>query len=186
MSTWVCIASGPSLTQEDCELVAGLPTIVVNNSWKMVSNPAAVHFAGDRAWWDNHHKTMPREGRECYTRSATAARVYNLKLFVGLPGKFNSGQKAIELAAHLGATEVILVGYDCSVKNGLHWHGQHAGVGLKNPGTNSVREWHGEFLEMITKVKLPPVINASRTTELKCFPIMSLEDALARLPELPA
>jgi hypothetical protein len=181
MSTWVCVASGPSLTRADCEKVAGLPTIVVNDSWKMVNDPAAILFAGDRAWWDNHHKTVPREGRECYTRSSTAARTYNLKLFVGLPGRFNSGQKAIELAAHLGASRVYLIGYDCSIKRATHWHGKHVGPNLKNPGPNSVRSWQGEFAELLHKVKLPPVYNCSRETELACFPKMKLEDALAQL-----
>jgi hypothetical protein len=175
MSTWVCIGSGPSLTQADCDLVSGMPTIVVNDSWKMAPG---LLYAGDLAWWDKHHASVNREARKCYTRSATAANKYKIELFVGIPGKYNSGQKAIELAAHLGATSILTIGYDCSIARGIHWHGRHE-AGLRNPGAPSVVSWHGEFLEMCHKVKLPPVINCSRYTELACFPKMTLEDALA-------
>lgn len=179
MSTWVCIASGPSLTREDCEAVADLPTIVVNNSWKMVNNPRAILYAGDRAWWDVHHKEVQAAGLKAYTRSATVARTYGPELYIGLPGRFNSGQKAIELAAHLGATRILLIGYDCSIKNGLHWHQNHSGPKMLNPGHKSVISWQGEFLMLQQKIKLPPVINCSRHTELACFPRATLEDALA-------
>jgi hypothetical protein len=181
MAIWVCIGSGPSLTKADCDLVAGLPTIVVNDSWKMA---AGILYAGDLSWWDKHHASIDRVHSECYTRSANAARKYGLKLFEGTRGKYNSGQKAIELAAHLGATRILLLGYDCSIKGGLHWHGKHEG-GLRNPGPNSVQSWHSEFLTMTLQVKLPPVVNCSRYTELKCFPTATLEDTLAAcLPEV--
>lgn len=177
MTTWVCIGSGPSLTKADCDLVAGLPTIVVNDCWKMAPG---ILYAGDVAWWDKYHNQIDRVKSECYTRSATAARKYGLKLFEGIQGRYNSGQKAIELAAHLGATQIILLGYDCSITQGLHWHGKHQG-GLKNPGPNSVKSWKGEFAEMAHKVKLPPVINCSRYTELDCFQKMKLEEVLVQL-----
>lgn len=174
MATWVCIGSGPSLTKADCELVAGLPTIVVNDTWKMAPG---ILYAGDLSWWDKHHASIDRASRECYTRSSTVARKYGVKLFEGIRGKYNSGQKAIELAAHLGATQILLLGYDCSVKHGIHWHGKHEG-GLRNPGVNSVQSWHGEFAEMARKVRLPPVVNCSRYTELMCFPRLPLEVVL--------
>lgn len=175
MAIWVCIGSGPSLTKADCDLVAGLPTIVVNDCWKMAQG---ILYAGDLSWWDKYHDKIDRVKGECYTRSATAARKYGLKLFEGTRGKYNSGQKAIELAAHLGASRIILIGFDCSVAKGIHWHGKHLG-GLRNPGPNSVKSWHDEFLQMTLQVKLPPVVNCSRYTELECFPKVALEIALA-------
>lgn len=51
---------------------------------------------------------------------------------------FNSGQRAIQLAAHFGAERIILLGYDCSLENGTHWHGNHPD-GLKNPDGDCVR-----------------------------------------------
>src|SRR3546814_7286157 len=57
--TVACIASGPSLTAEDCESIrtAGLPAIVTNNTWQLAPW-ADVLYAGDYQWWK-------RYGEEC-------------------------------------------------------------------------------------------------------------------------
>jgi uncharacterized Rossmann fold enzyme len=79
------------------------------------------------------------------------------------------------LAAYLGAEKIILVGYDCSVKKGYHWHGEHP-----KPLTNckSIKFWPGIFEKVATNLKHIEVINASRETALTCFKKESLEAAL--------
>jgi hypothetical protein len=80
------------------------------------------------------------------------------------------------LAIRFGAKKVILIGYDCSVTdNKTHWHGDHV-VGLDN--ARRIDEWPILFSNFAANVTTP-IINATRTTALRTFPIVSLEDALS-------
>lgn len=178
MKTFVCIASGPSLKPEDCLLVkdAGLPVIAVNSSWEMV--PWCDHiYAGDHQWWqENFNKIGSAATLWCGTE--TTARHYAINHFDStLNGGFNSGQRAILLALYLGADRVILLGYDCSIRNGRHWHSDHES-GLKNPDEQSTRRWQDEFLRVRQKHGEARIINCSRYTELKAFQTASLEEQL--------
>lgn len=140
----VILASGGSLTVEDCETVrqSGMFTIAVNNTWE-IARFCDVIFAGDFAWW--------KKNREKITISPHFAACENTSLFNEFPdvevmrarGSYNSGAKAIEYAIKKGYKKILLLGFDCSLKNGVHWHGAHEG--LSNPNGNNVRNWHGQF-----------------------------------------
>ncbi|HEY4437671.1 MAG TPA: hypothetical protein VGN40_16090 [Lelliottia sp.] len=92
-------------------------------------------------------------------------------------GPFNSGQRAIQLAVHLGAERVILLGYDCTLANGAHWHGRHP-VTMHNPVPREVERWHTDFSTLAGLLPGVEIINASRETALTCFTRLSLEAAL--------
>lgn len=175
MKTFICIASGPSLTRSDCLLAArtGHPVIAVNSSWRRVPECTYI-YAGDFAWWEQHRHEIPVPA-ECWTCSALAAHRYGLNLFA--PPRcatFNSGMRAIQFAAHLGATRIVLLGYDCAVDAGTHWHGDHPGV-LKNPDTSSVLRWREEFQYLAENMWSVEVINCSRRTTLTSFTKSTLE-----------
>lgn len=181
----VCVASGPSLTTEDCELVrlSGFPVIAVNNTWKRV--PFCQHLcAVDDGWWRMNRPWVPERlpGWSC---NRGVSRRYGLQHFERLTeGSFNSGQCAIELAYRLGFRRILLLGYDCSLKNGIHWHGPHTAT--PNPTSQSIDKWHSEFAR--TRQHLPAevdIINCSRSTELTCFPRYSLTEELGRLSLAP-
>ncbi|KAA5936461.1 hypothetical protein F3I48_17995, partial [Pantoea sp. M_3] len=132
-STFICIASGPSLTASDCRLAtaSGHPVIAVNSSIGLIPECQYL-FAADCSWWDKYHSTLKTRA-QCWTVSGRAHLRYGVNLFRPPDNdSFNSGQRAIQLAAHLGAERIILLGYDCSLANGTHWHGEHPD-GLKNP-----------------------------------------------------
>ena len=90
---------------------------------------------------------------------------------------FNSGQRAILLAHWLGASAIILLGFDCSIADGSHWHGEHPE--LDNPTMDNIRRWRGEFDRTASllsgKVK---IFNSSRKTALTCFPKLPVSEAL--------
>lgn len=180
ITTFICIASGPSLTASDCRLAiaSGHPVIAVNSTITLV--PDCDHlFAADCSWWDKYHGTLKTAAKR-WTVSCRAHLRYGVNLFRAPNNdSFNSGQRAVQLAAHLGATRIILLGYDCSLAGGTHWHGNHPD-GLKNPDGESIRRWQGEFQRLADG--LAPgitVINASRRTSLTCFPRQPLRDALS-------
>lgn len=51
----------------------------------------------------------------------------------------NGGFNALNFAAHLEPRRIILVGFDMTVKHGVHWHGPHEGLG--NPVEFQVERW---------------------------------------------
>ncbi|WP_194761210.1 hypothetical protein [Pantoea ananatis] len=177
----VC-ASGPSLTEEDCALIsdAGIPLITVNSSWSAAPQCRYI-YAGDLDWWDKYHAQIS-SAAERWTCNDRAAARYGLQLFdTDTSGTFNSGQRAILFAMHLGAEKIILLGYDCSVTNGLHWHGAHDGI--SNPTPDNVRRWHGEFARIADSQPGAQIVNCSRQTSLTCFTRASLEDVIREIHE---
>ena len=177
--TFICIASGPSLTADDCTLASdsGYPIIAVNSSWRAI--PVCHHiFAGDCGWWDACYSQLPAQARRWSTSGRAVVR-YGVSHFRPPDnGTFNSGQRAIQLAAHLGATRIILLGYDCSLAAGIHWHGEHP-AGLKNPDAVSVARWREEFARVADTLINIDIINCSRNTSLTCFRREMLETVLA-------
>lgn len=171
-----CVASGPSLKKSDCERIEdlGYPVIAVNNAYSMFRQPYAL-FAGDEDWWRRYGRSVPDSIR-CCTASRSASILYGIEYQrFGAPDvPFNSGSMAIQFAASLGAKRIYLTGYDCSIRHGVHFHGRHKGR-LRNPSEISVQKWHYEFAGVRDELSHIEIINCSRRTELKCFPLKSLE-----------
>ena len=145
--------------------------IAVNTSFRMA--PWADYiFAMDHDW----HEAYGKEAR-----AASKARIIAPHVIGGTEYRpiaaGNSGAGAIKLAADLGATEIILMGYDCQHTGGAaHWHADHP-EGMGNAGT--VAKWPAQFAAIATE--LPPsvlVINATRQTALTQWPCRKLEDVL--------
>lgn len=166
----VVIGSGPSLTADDCDLIrkAGHVTIAVNSSWQ-AAPWANIVFAADEPWWDFNR---PPDTMQKWTTSKEAARKYRINRFCGTMGA-NSGMQAISLALLLGASKIVLIGFDASLKNGSHWHGDHKHT--SNPTPKSISQWKVQFSQLPTRV---PIINCSRYTELETFKRGVLEDEI--------
>jgi len=174
-----CIASGPSLTASDCELVkkSGIKTVAVNNSWEMAQSCTYL-YAGDAKWWKaNFSKiNIPAEKWTCSDR---AANTYKLHYHIAA-GPYNSGMRAIQFGMSKGFKSIALLGYDCSIKNGIHWHGAHTEPVLRNPTVSKIEKWHDQFKRVsdIAKKQGIKIYNCSRYTELSCFEQANLEEML--------
>ncbi|WXP55055.1 hypothetical protein WHU11_26485 (plasmid) [Escherichia coli] len=116
------------------------------------------------------------------TANLAAAKSFSLEYrrYCGPAEGVNSGAQAISLAAESGAEVVVLVGYDCSLQNGLHWHGAHpqaltesnAGVYFKMAtAVPDTRKKHADL----------HILNASRSSAIQCFPRINLEAVIALL-----
>lgn len=175
-----CIASGPSLTAADCDLAkrSGAKIIAVNNSWQLA--PFCDYlYAGDEKWWKAYHKEI-NVSAEKWTCSREAANTFGLN-FHAIGGGYNSGLRAIQFAIFKGFKSIGLLGYDCSLANGVHWHGLHTKQFLKNPSAPKLARWHVQFAKVAEKLASAhvQVINLSRHTELTCFKRAALEDVLS-------
>lgn len=174
-----CIASGPSLTASDCELVrrSGIKTVAVNDSWKM-ARFCDYLYAGDFKWWKVNYNKIDIDA-EKWTCSDRAANAYKINYHIAA-GLYNSGMRAIQFGISKGFKSIAILGYDCSLKNGVHWHGEHKEPTLRNPNESKVKKWHDQFKRVSDNAKKQGVsiINCSRHTELTCFDKMTLEEAL--------
>lgn len=176
----VCMASGPSLTADDVELVrqwreAGerRRVIVVNTTYTAAPWADAL-YAMDAKWWRFH--------------AAEVAKLNCAKVCIhAVPGVTklqrpdykhfgNSGAGAVALAVLAGAVRVILLGYDCQRTNGMaHFHGDHP-KGLGN--ALSMPTWGKKFENAARELRGANIINCSRATALTCWPRAGLSEAL--------
>jgi len=172
--TVACIASGPSLTAEDCGLIGenNIKTIAVNRSWELAPF-ADIIYGGDNAFWANYGNKIDAPA-ERWTCSRTAADRFKIR-FHDRYGAFNSGLRAIELAIEFGAAKIILLGYDCTTKYGTHWHGDHDQT--SNPNANKCDMWRKQFLHLSKRTRTT-IVNCSRVTTLDCFIKKPLEEVL--------
>lgn len=142
-----------------------------------IENPHAVKFAGMKFTVD------PPGGCERFKHpDVISMKNGGAVLFDDRPthlgGGGNSGFHAVHLAAHFGARRVLLCGFDMKPsKNGQHWFGEH--------------EWRQNFqmpfdlfIERFTqsapafRKRGIEIINCTPGSALKCFPFMSLQEAL--------
>lgn len=170
--TVFCIASGPSLTKQDCDYVKSLnvPTVAVNNAWKLATF-CDVIYATDPGWW-KHNGSEITVAAERWTCFENVAKTYKLNCHGPFLSAQNSGVRALQFAIDRGASRVVLLGYDCSVANGVHFDGPHAHTG--NPTEASTKRWQTHFARM--DKKKCEVLNCSRYSELEVFPKIKLED----------
>lgn len=185
--TVVCIASGPSLTDADCEAVrkSGLPVIVTNNTWQMVPW-ADVMYAGDYQWWKRYHAELNTKA-ELWTCNERASREFGLKHHQ-TAGEYNTGARALQFARDMGASRILMLGYDMGfgADGAVHWHGRHETgadadgkrILVGNPDANRFKVWIKLFQRLAGELRAVDVINCSRATALDCFKRARLEDVL--------
>ena len=177
MDRAVVLASGPSLSLADVNAarLSGWPVIAVNSTWRMAPD-CDVIYAGDWEWWEMYHAqiTSPAARWTCHI---DAAQRYRLNLHVAY-GAYNSGMRAIQFAADQGAKRIALLGFDCSVEAGTHWHGDHP-AGLRNPTPHSPAKWLAHFDALKPLLSTTDIINCSRCSRLMLFRRLPLSAALS-------
>jgi hypothetical protein len=177
----VCIASGPSLTLDDCELVreSRLPTIVTNTTFRQCFWAAAL-FGFDPPWWNAYLA----EVRALFTgrlfSKSSALRKQGVEwVGNGFQSFGISGTDAISMAMRCGSRDITLLGYDCQLTEGrTHHHGDHP-AWLKDC-RRDMWAWPIKFkrLAVYAEHMGATVVNASRATALDCFTRKPLEACL--------
>lgn len=195
--TIVCIATGPSLTAEDVELCRGRVdgAVAVNDAYQFAPWAFAL-MASDATWWAWHRSVPDFHGlkyclqpfRDLGPRSR--ALVHGVTVLkntgesgietdpTGLRTCRNSGGAAINVAVHLGASTILLLGYDMKAGHDgrSHFFGEHERSKRRSPFPMFIK--HYELMVKPLHGLGIRVINCSRESALTCFPRMSLHDAL--------
>lgn len=188
-STIACLGCGPSLTAADVNAVRGRARVIAINDSFILAPWADVLYACDQHFWKIHNGVPTFNGLK-YSLTAKPGKwpgVQNLR-HTGHDGLeldpsavrtgHNSGYQAINVAVHLGATRILLLGYDMQLgpKGEQNWHRPH-----HQKSSSPYREFQKAFPSLVKPLKMArvDVLNCSRRTALTCFPTMSLEQALA-------
>ena len=152
---------------------------------------ADILYAADVKWWRHYHERALRfAGRKVTIRKTLPwPEVYSLEQSTEhasldprpthLVHGGNSGYQAIHLAVHLGASRILLLGFD--MKNGRcgrrHWFGDHGG---KLNSRGSYATWLSAFDKLSRSLahRKVEVVNCTPDTALRSFKRAPLEVAL--------
>jgi hypothetical protein len=172
-----------------------LKVIAVNDSFKLAPW-ADVLYGCDLGWWQLHKGvpefaglklTHDRSGPQHYKdlhRVEILHPVSN-ELLLDQPSHLgaggNGGFQAFNLIIQFGVTRIMLVGIDCSIDNGPHWHGRHP-VPLTNPLESNVARWRKAFNEASGRIAAlgVEVINCSPVSTVNAYPKLSVDETLKR------
>jgi hypothetical protein len=177
------LATGPSLTEKDVIAVrdAGFITVAVNHAWT-IAPWCDVLYAGDARYWRAHHEDIEKAGIKAkkYSKSANAQKKYGAVATKSrMKGDYNSGQMAIEHALKHSPDLIVLLGFDVSLDDGLHFHGPHKKT--PNPNPKRISKWIEQFERIPKNYDIGNIINCSRKTSLTMFKREPLEDVINRL-----
>jgi len=195
--TFALLGGGPSLTVEDVEYVRDKARVIAINETYTLAPWAFALYAADKKWIDWHDGVSDFMGLKFSIESHdTTTRpgwtVLRNTGYVGLETEpkalrtgFNGGYQALGLAYHLGATRVLLLGFDmqADVQGRYHWHPEHPD-GVVSP--------YAQFLAAFDSIVQPladagvEVINCTPGSALRCFPCMPLREALPSSREAAA
>lgn len=183
--TVAVLASGPSMTRAQADQVraAGIPAIVVNSTFQLAPW-ADILYAADAAWWQHTPGAKQFEGIKVACEEVRGVHQIDRAGKVGYDDRQdavhtfgNSGAQAIQIAAKAGAARILLLGFDMQ---GGHWHGRHP-TPLRETMQDIYPIWrdHMGVLAASLKSRGVQVLNCTPGSALKCFPLVTLEDALA-------
>lgn len=150
----------------------------VTNSMIFLEPWAHTIVAHDSAWWNEYKGRLNWfRGKRISGNAVAGCEVLPSHLWRNYA---NSGAMAIAYAVKSGFKNIILLGADCSIKDGFHCHGDHP-PSLRN--CNTVRGWRVFFenARRLADEHGARIINASRKTALTCFERMPLEDAIKEI-----
>jgi hypothetical protein len=190
----VCLATGPSLALEDVDYCRGKATVIaINDAWRLAPW-ADVLYSSDRKWFPYHRWVPDFHGLKvstdlvCRPHEAIAHGLVLLR-YTGdtgidwdpnaLRGARNSGGAALNLAPHLGATRIILLGYDMAASAGRrHFFGNHPeGLHRRQP-FDIFTEYIGTMAAPLAECGIE-VVNCSRASALTCFQRRPLREVLS-------
>ena len=192
----VAIGGGPSLTHEQVDYCRGRAKIIaINNAVDLAPWADLLYFCDER-WYRWHEETVRRfEGRRvtmenegllaelpgltCMKNDTkrTGEREGFCESPDGLRTGGNGGYQVLQLAAHLGARRVVLLGYDMRPIDGkAHWHEEHP---IPTP-LDCLTGYADGFRTLVEPLRRRgvEVINATPGSALDFFPRATLQEAL--------
>lgn len=201
-ATVYIVAGGSSVGSQNLDLLRGRKVIAINSSYETVPFAQYLFFA-DVRWYNDHRKRrwfLRFAGQKvtCSDAVENNPKVLRLRRVKPPPGfveernavacQKSSMQGGMNMAVHLGAKRLVLLGADgCRAPDGrTHHHAPH-----KWPNKPGNRTWDIQLPEV--KLIAEPlkqrgieVINTSPITRIDWWPKMTLEEALLAEQQMSA
>lgn len=186
--TVVILGSGPSISNLDLNLIFGkYRTIGVNHSFKL--GPVDMLWFGDFGWYaankaDIHAfggfkatccPQMPDKPWPDIKKIKRQSKVSGLTTDRSdtVTWNSNSGTSAINVAYHLGATRVLLAGFDMIAKSSTHhWHNFYKGK-IRRNFDNHLK--HYDAVARDAQAVGLEILNLNPNSAIKQFPFATLE-----------
>lgn len=196
----VVAASGPSLTPTVAHAVRmarwlnGWNVLCVNDAYRLLPH-ADMLYSCDWGWWKHHQGAKSFDGTRwtCHSTSTSViddksqvAGEFDVNLIEAADGKGfssdqqrihygrpqgSSGFQAVNFALLMGATRVVLVGFDGHAKNGKHFFGDHP-PHLNRCDDNGYKDLGRAF------VPDNRIVNATPGSSIEVYKFVDLEEAL--------
>lgn len=186
--TVVVIGGGSSLTPEDVNYVRGKARVIAIKEAIQLAPWSDAMYACDDKWWRFYRGAPDFTGLRfalepqpiAWPNVTVLRNTGNLGLELdpaGVKTGYNSGYQAVQVARHLGASRIVLLGFDCwRGPNGQqNWFGRHP-----NHEDSPYPIFLQAFGTLVDPLKAlgVEVVNASRFTVLAAFPRVTLEEVL--------
>lgn len=189
MSTWVIVASGPSLTPEDVAYCRGKAKVLVVNDNYRLAPWADVLYATDYDFWKWY---LPEITATFSGKLLTVDEAAHVRLKIPFirgedkPGiskrrdiihtNDNSGAAAMNVVRHLGAKRILLLGFDMQ-GDGEHWFGRHP---KEFCSLHDFERFLANFPAIGADLAAEgiEVVNCTRSTALTCFRQSTIEQEL--------
>lgn len=204
--TAVLIGGGPSLTAGQVNTVktawsfGECRVIGINRAYEIAPWVDALYASDDTFWTNNIDAIRSLNIALLFAYDGPSAEKYGLwhipgphptgganNVLEGLSDDpryiytgAHSGYAALNLAYHLGAARILLLGYDCKYGAGgrKHWHDDHIGA---NNAADALA-WAAHYPSTLAQLRRRQVtvINCTPDTDLDCFPKETITHALRR------
>lgn len=193
--TLVCLGGGPSLNQEQVDCLRGRAKVIAINDAYRLAPWAHALYACDWRWWLKHEGVPAFAGLKITLSNGAEQLAHWPEIKVlensgkdglepaptGLRTGRNGGYQAINLAVHLGAKRILLLGYDMKPDSSgkTHWFGDHADWPTRaSIYANVMLPCFKTLVSPLNELGVT-VINCTPDSALETFPRLPLEDALA-------
>lgn len=192
------VASGPSTKTVNVNLIRDKMRVIAVKENVDLCPWADVVYGCDAAWWNKRVGLPEFNGLKVSYRGDNInipakfpdirhvdIRAKSDDLNLDEPGVLgsggNSGFQALNLALQFGSRKILLIGFDLNDRSGVHWYGRNNWPRANNPTEENFRRWRGAFRLAAPKLQSigAEVLNASPTSEMKCFGKTTIEQAIA-------
>ena len=183
------VGGGPSLKGFDFNRLQSKTVIAVNKAFFHLPFAQVLYWSDTRFYeWYGKEVDLFKGIKVTCRSQPRKADIINLintgktgleTMAYGLRDGGNSGYAAINLAYHLGAKRIVLMGFDMQT-NGkeTHWHEGYSSTANTDTMARLMVPNFDTLVEPLEKRKVK-VYNASQLSVLTCFPKISLEEALS-------
>lgn len=184
---FVIIGSAPSLTQDEIDYCKGKARVIVVNDNYLRAPWADILYWCDKKWFIWHkdkeefgtfkgvRATINTDTQADWYFKRGAEKGLSHELRTLNTGK-NSGHQALNLACHLGAERIMLLGFDMKAgSNGqTHWFGNHPQPTSKEVYEIMLPEWE----TVIPDLNGVKVYNCGLNSRIECFEKRSIYELL--------